>query len=1791
MSINPIQFSHQVCDEFLRYLFSAFPLTDPELEKQARELLERPSSLDIPLVKGPYVSLAEQFAEGRSLREMADEGALHRVLPDLTGHPTMYLHQQKVYEAVKAGSQVLISTGTGSGKTEAFLYPIVDHLLRERDAGIREGLSAILVYPMNALANDQLDRLREMLAGTEISFGQWVGPTPAKESDARSELFTGGSRDAYLRERAERKRRAHERDISLPPLAPPEECRSEESIRERRPRILITNYRQLEVLTTRKDVSLFAGSPLRYMVFDEAHTYSGTMGAEVACLIRRLRLLAGKKSDEVICIGTSATLTDPEKKDDDAAAIRFASRFFGIDPEKVALVGEAYVRREWPLERHKPAAPVGDGMERLGGLLRSLEEPVDLPVVGEIVEELTGQSFSPDEDWQVKLHQLLLRNDYAYHCSAVLTRPQRLDEGAWFVSQRVAPDRLPRGSEASAELLAYLLLGAAARDHDAPLLRPKVHLFIRGLDEMVVALNGEGAKCDIKLFMSIADAREQYPDRRDDAFFPVLTCRNCGQHFFERYYGSLSAERDSRRRVRGFTGGDAVDDGSGEVNAFWSPVPPEDGALMRFTNMLLEEADEALGTAPRRRQQTAYVCKHCGAMHRDPAPRCLADGCGHEEPPVRLYAFEGVMSSCPTCGSGSINIGGRHVEPIRKVRAVPVADIHVLAQAMLNSAPERHKKLVVFADSRQDAAFQAGWIQDHGRRIRLRHLIYRAIRESSKPLSLGAITDELKAIFVKDKRLVDVLLPELSGPDAALIFGHDIKKNVAQVLKYMVLREFTSGIRRRECLESLGIARVDYLGLVPDNPAVSHWAELLGIEPEEAVNGISLLLDIWRRNRYFYVPDEAIYTKYHKKDDEYILAGLLPLKDFHPRGLKLRAGKNERYVKGVLAPRRRSGEQGLVSKWIISPEVDIDAAVTELWRLLTEDLKLLSPVIISNSKGGFLAEAHQVDSEKVRISKEWSKHRCLKCQRIMPRSAPKNACTTYRCDSLTIHEQPDESNYDVAMMHKEFLAVNAEEHTAQVPGSEREKIEREFKSEEGRVNCLVATPTLELGVNIGTLDMVLMRNVPPLPTNYWQRAGRAGREERMAVVLTYCRNLAHDRYFFDDPLRLLGGNIEAPAFNLKNPVLIAKHIRSTLISELTLQKTGSEAESERARQVLDIAFPAFIREYLQDAAGKYLYQIPDISEFNRFVAENADRLTKLVESLFAEYWPEEARELTTSSHLGSVVRHSADDLEIVIRRIHNRFLWALKTQGELNDKEKTQDLEKEEKALQERCRIYISKIKSSDNQTYTLNVLGAEGYLPGYGIYDGGITAYVKHGFARHPGPVTFELSRSAIIGLREFVPGNRLYANRASFYVSRYHLPVDRAVELETLRVNPEKGIVSEVAAGSDYGHSGEYTIEAMPITDLDLAHEGRITEEESLRFSMPVTILGRLMDQHSGGKAIHMGDLMVHHVHNQLIQLVNVGEASRVRRGKLGFLVCPVCGAAQSPYAVERRITSFIEYHQEMEGRSPLPLAFTAEVEVDILHFLDLDSERDAINIGESLRVAAAQLLDMGLEDLQLLVIPRGEERTDLVVYDQMPGGSGLLNQMLDRWGELISTANTLLNTCKNSCETACYACLKTFRNQYYHSLLDRHHAIDLLTKLDHHPVIDGAIPELSGQEHDTAGSPSNTAESRLLQMIIDYKLPKGECRRPVKTSLGFDTVPDWVYEDKTNSDVKVAVYLDGMSRNLHGDPKRAEKDNLIRKAIELDGYQVIVVQSKDLSDPRVMSMHLDKIAKAIGKPGSQE
>ncbi|MCA9141049.1 MAG: DUF1998 domain-containing protein, partial [Planctomycetales bacterium] len=221
-------------------------------------------------------------------------------------------------------------------------------------------------------------------------------------------------------------------------------------------------------------------------------------------------------------------------------------------------------------------------------------------------------------------------------------------------------------------------------------------------------------------------------------------------------------------------------------------------------------------------------------------------------------------------------------------------------------------------------------------------------------------------------------------------------------------------------------------------------------------------------------------------------------------------------------------------------------------------------------------------------------------------------------------------------------------------------------------------------------------------------------------------------------------------------------------------------------------------------------------------------------------------------------------------------------------------------------------------------------------------------------------------------------------------------------------------------------------------------------------------------------------------------------------------------------------------------------------------------------------------GSRYLDSIVVHKADDTCDLLIFDPMPGGSGLLDQMLERWDELITATRALLSDCPQDCGQACYMCLLTFQNQFNHSRIDRHRAAELILGLQHKPDFYRVIAEL--HEEATAsdtGKPTNVGEARFVRLLRDHHFPEGQCNADITTTAGLKTRPDWLHEQ-----TKVAVYQDGMSKALHGDPKRAQKDQLIRQMLELDGYKVIVVQSRDLNDPQIVRAHLRNIADAISR-----
>ncbi len=1793
MALNPIVYTDKVVRSFLKYQLTTYPFADPRLYQQMRDQLRLDTIRRTPLLRGPYVSLSRGFRQGTSVDELIAEGVfqphMRHVIP--AGITHLYGHQERAIRAVWEGRTTLVSTGTGSGKTECFLYPIISKCLGRRDDGAPAGISAVIVYPMNALAEDQLDRLRGLLAGTGITFGMYVGKTPEYEREVTGHRMREGSSNADYRAILDRYREQGRPDA----VHPAEEVCSREKMRTagRQPRILLTNVKQLELLLTRQvDIELFTNAQLDFLVFDEAHTFTGINGAETACLIRRLRRFCGRDADQTTCVATSATIVDEADPD---AARKFASRFFGVPAESVVTVHEEYQQDEWKPKRCCPPAPATDTTQLLARTLAAVDADAPEPAVREVYAELTEQSL-PEGNWQESLFEGLRGNEVAAQIRNSLLRPRELylllGELEKTVGRKVSEE----------ELLCYLTLGAASLKDGRPLLRPVVHGFIRGISGAVVAFP-EGD--EPKLWLSSEAELKRGDDEK--VWRPrVFACTTCGQHYYVSFLKDFAFVRGEPE------GGQLAEDGQ----SYWEALDANNGGKRVVLVDRIFSQEDGTELEERERTHPLFLCRNCGSAHPYEFNRCF--GCGAVSDPVRLFVVRehakhaGQLTSCLSCRARGKRMGRRYREPIREVRAVNVSDVHVLAQDMVHHA--ERKRLLLFADNRQDAAFQAGWMKDHARRFRLRSLMAEAMQGS--PCSIGDMVLKLSEELDQNDALSRALIPEVwrAVPKEGTGGRHDDERQ--HFLRIQVLREVTMATNQQIGLEPWGRLKVNYQGLDSSSAFIQDWSRKLGLPPDDLTGGVASLLDHLRRNRLLYDARRAIFSRYWQEGDREVQRGYLPVLP-GPRGMKLRraADDHKDRVFQWLGDRNTLIRE-IAKKWGV-PEDEIPAFLQDLWGWLADPaMALLVPVTLRSSRDRPLPNCsgvYQIDSGKLVLNENHGYYRCRRCRRKVMRRPPNNKCLAWQCDGELEFTREDPDNYNLQLLDERYSMLRPEEHTAMVPQAERERYENFFKGSGDVVNTLVCTPTLELGVDIGALDSVLLRNVPPLPANYWQRAGRAGRRHRMAVNVSYCRPTSHDRAYFNEPLKILDGRVDPPAFNLRNDVLVAKHVHASVITrlqQLAREESGlHDDQRTRIRETLKATLPGRVSAYLFEPGGRLRITPFDLSPLGSLIADHRDELLDHIRSVFQDGWPEADAEVVSPDALAGHLDETADELDIVLARLRKRLQWAFREVRRLNKvREEEGTLDQEDEAHFRRCDRLIKKLKGvrfrrrqeaeGFDDINTWGVLAAEGFLPGYGLDAGAIV-----GMAEVPywqlGSMDFDLPRPTSVALREYVPGNLIYANGHRFVARRFHREAEAdSGEMPLFEVNVEREAISETSVGKNASSLAASTLPAIPICDVDLVHYSQIDDEEENRFQMSVAVYGREQGRHNGGTNYSWGEKRLSFRRGVYLRLANVGASSMVEQEtpQLGYPLCTVCGQSVSPLASERQLESFDQNHEERCGRKPGKLGFFADVVADSLTLPACADQSEAYSVLEAVRMATAHVLDMHLEDLQILVIGHVDrDEVDGVLWDPMPGGSGLLNQILQLFGEIVESAKEITHDCPSVCETSCVDCLQTFRNSYYHKHLDRHRALELLTEWGESLKYEHDIPPTHPMSppQDAVAQPVNDAETKLKHLLEAAGFTSGHFQQQIRFAtpivLGHligSTTPDVYFcGDKDDEDDKgVCIYLDGMSDSLHGNPETAARDREIRTWLRNNGYQVIEITRVDLDDRGAMVRHFKRLARYL-------
>ena len=404
-------------------------------------------------------------------------------------------------------------------------------------------------------------------------------------------------------------------------------------------------------------------------------------------------------------------------------------------------------------------------------------------------------------------------------------------------------------------------------------------------------------------------------------------------------------------------------------------------------------------------------------------------------------------------------------------------------------------------------------------------------------------------------------------------------------------------------------------------------------------------------------------------------------------------------------------------------------------------------------------------------------------------------------------------------------------------------------------------------------------------------------------------------------------------------------------------------------------------------------------------------------------------------------------------------------------------------------------------------------------------------------------------------------------------------------------------------------------------------ISDEEDQRFQLGVAVYGLELGQHSGGQAFRWGGQSVLIRRGVRMRLVNVGasaaiggsarsasspsssarSASSLGSGEFGYPVCTVCGQSVSPLSSELQREEFRTAHAERCGRAPETLGFYADVTADALSLPGCEDATTAYSVLEAMRFGAARVLDMHMDDLQILVIGHMErDDVDAVLWDPMPGGSGLLDQLCERFAEIVQAALEVVENCPAVCGSSCIDCLQTFRNAYYHRFLERAVAKEHFEEWGRSLPVDHDIPPLQPRSSPSENAvPVNDAEVKLRHLLLaagfgegvrgeqirlDRSQGTGRARAASGTERAHEvsgtTTPDVIYRTEDHdSDEGVCIYLDGLSAHLHGNPETAERDREIRTWLRNRGYEVIEIPANELDDEDAMVRHFRRLASYLG------
>lgn len=1630
--IQPLEATDEIRRAYLRYLQSSYPFQRSDLREKFHEEISTPNAL----VKGPLLESTPPFQTGNSIAGLVEEGVLHGSFRELCSEALpyerpLYVHQQEAVRKVVAENRnLVVATGTGSGKTETFLIPLLNHLLREEEAGTLStpGVRALLLYPMNALVNDQLTRLRGILndAPFPITFGRYTGET------------------AYKREEAEEKFRAQFR--GEPIIDNELLCRNE--MRESPPHILVTNYAMLEYLLLRPEDHIFFDNDANtweYLILDEAHTYDGATGIELGMLIRRLKERIDAPS--LTCMATSATIGGGQEDFPDVAT--FASNLFGEpfewnDEKPLQQDVVSATRRDVDLNRptwgsgtpsfykslyeglraaeestYGPEGTEEFDVDRgwiAGGSdgpsnesqspLDILEESVEDSVPTEIIQQakqFAQESSDPGVQTGRFLHQLLVGDDRLRRLKKKLSdEPHDVRQ----VCQIIFPE-----AEAPDEALVHLVsvaVRARVGQDEVPLLPARYHVFAKALEGAFACLNGAGHDDD-KAWLSLK-RREICPHCEGDVQ-ELASCKFCGATYIV-----ARKERGDRASHYSLNHIELRPDEQQKERSYFlleSDVvaPDEDRDITSETDSSLLDAE------------TYTLCTKCGTLAQGVALDCKCEQ--GEQVTVNELAVEGgePPRECIACGKRSSRsvlyrfLTGQDA-PVSVLATGLYQQLPPARDSRLQGQPGKGRKLLAFADSRQDAAFFAPFMQRTYDQLLHRRLILKALRENAE-----AREGQL--------RMPDVVTPLVRTAEEEGVFS----ANESGYQRQKTARKWLMGELvawdHQQSLEGVGLLRFD-LAFPPEWKAPkpllkSPW----NLSQDEAKALISTLLNSLRRQSAVTFPE-----------------GVDPRDDyFEPRNrsfsVSARHSDRKRGVLSWLPVRGTNRRLDYLGRVLASKAPDLPEskrtdiarnALKGIWKHLTSSPMWESHWSRESGNGVSYTLRNEYWHLKPLDSPEG--YQCSKCGRMTTDSV-NTVCPSISCSGSLepLASAPRAADhYRQLYQNMAPIPLNAEEHTAQWKNQKASEIQSQFI--QGKINLLSCSTTFELGVDVGDLQAVLLRNVPPSTANYVQRAGRAGRRtDAAAFALTFAQRRSHDLTHYAEPERLVGGHVDPPRVTIANEKIVRRHMQAVLLAAFLWKETQHFGQNPYEK-VKDFFLPAPDDVELTETG---------IERFREYAEAHPEEVKKALSDIIPA-----SHDLPSQVGLedwGWLRTDEEDGMLDLLDRI----------EGEVSgDVEVYQNLI--EKAIQKenyRQADVYKRVLRTVRDRRLISFAASRGLLPKYGFPTDVVDLRTEH--VPTSNSRNIELQRDLRIAIGEYAPGSEVVAaGKVWTGGGLQKLPnknwptYQYAVCPECSRFHQAPDDIPETCEGCGaklrQGYPRRYGKYVIPEFGFVAAPTSRKTGESSPKRGYASRVY---FDDYEGDypdlrevTALCSGQTLVQSRHSRFGRLVVVNNGPEGN----GFRICHHCGYG-TPASSPRGDGAGTAEHKNPRTQEPcsgklyhyhLGHSFLT----DVTEFrIDDPDVRITRSLLYALLEGAAQSLGIRRGDIDGTLYWSGNaRRPSLVLFDNVPGGAGHARRIAEKAPQVFRKALEIVSRECCGPETSCYECLRTYRNQTYHEELSR-------------------------------------------------------------------------------------------------------------------------------------------------------